>query len=285
MTARLYAVESALYRTAGLMEGFIEAKRTSPEDVSTLLAVGEEYAVEASILKVAGSEMVDFLIDEEIQIHGGNGFVRDYPAERAYRDARVNRIFEGTNEINRLLIPGMLLRRALKGELPILKAAKAIQDELMAPPAAAPRAGGGPLVDEQSAVAGFKKAALAVMGVAMLKFGEKLAEEQEVMMSIADMIIEVFLAESAVLRAMAARTGARPNADLHEDAARVYVNDAAGRVEASAKQALAAMAEGDMLRTHLAALRRLMKWTPVNTVVMRRRLADATVTKSAYLFR
>jgi alkylation response protein AidB-like acyl-CoA dehydrogenase len=285
MTARLYAIESALYRTAGLMDAFIEARRTSPEDASALLAVGEEYAVEASMLKVAGTEMVDFLIDEEIQIHGGNGFVRDYPAERAYRDARVNRIFEGTSEINRLLIPGMLMRRALKGELPILKAAKAIQDELMAPPAMGARAAGGPLAEEHAAVAGFKKAALAVMGVGMLKFGEKLGDEQEVMMSIADMIMEAFQAESAVLRAMAAQAGVAPNAALHEDAARVFVNDAAGRVEASAKQALAATADGDMLRTHLAALRRLLKWTPVNTVAMRRRLADATVAKGAYLFR
>ena len=237
------------------------------------------------MLKVAGTEMVDFLIDEEIQIHGGNGFVRDYPAERAYRDARVNRIFEGTSEINRLLIPGMLMRRALKGELPILKAAKAIQDELMAPAAMVARAAGGPLAEEQAAVAGFKKAALAVMGVGMLKFGEKLGDEQEVMMSVADIVMEVFQAESAVLRAIGARAAGAPNAALHEDAARVFVNDAVGRVEASAKQALAAMADGDMLRTHLAALRRLVKWTPVNTVAMRRRLADATVTKGAYLFR
>jgi alkylation response protein AidB-like acyl-CoA dehydrogenase len=197
----------------------------------------------------------------------------------------VNRIFEGTNEINRLLIPGMLMRRALKGELPILKAAKAIQNELLPPPAMGARAAGGSLAEEQAAVAGFKKAALAVMGVGMLKFGEKLADEQEVMMSTADMIMEVFQAESAVLRAMAAQAAGVPNAALHEDATRVFVNDAAGRVEAGAKQALAAMADGDMLRTHVAALRRLLKWTPVNTVAMRRRLADATVAKGAYLFR
>jgi len=167
----------------------------------------------------------------------------------------------------------------------LFKAAKAIQAELLAPPATASRAPGGPLAEELAAVAGFKKAALAVMGVGMLKFGEKLADEQEVMMSMADIIMEVFQAESAVLRAMTAHAGGAANAALHEDAARVFVNDATLRVEASAKQALAAMADGDMLRTHLAALRRLLKWTPVNTVAMRRRLADATVAGGGYLFR
>ncbi|MEK6631353.1 MAG: acyl-CoA dehydrogenase family protein, partial [Acidobacteriota bacterium] len=237
MTARVYGVESLLFRTAGLFDAAIAAHRQGTEDTAAVLAAGEEYAVEASIAKVAGSEMADYVIDENIQIHGGNGFVRDYPAERHYRDARVNRIFEGTNEINRLLIPGMLLRRAMKGELGIIQAAKRLQDELLAPPKLSGASGvGGPLADERQTVDAFKKVALAVLGVAMLRFGEKLGDEQEVMMSVADILIDTYQAESAVLRAIGAANRAHPTASLQQDAARVFVNDAAWRVESNAKQ-------------------------------------------------
>ena len=251
-----------------------------------MLASLEEFAIEASILKVASSETVDFILDENVQIHGGNGFVRDYPAERHYRDARVNRIFEGTNEINRLLIPGLLARRAVKGDLPLIPAAKRLMDEVMAPPSMdAPS--GAPLDAERRAVAGMKKIALMVLGTAMDKYREKLADEQEVLLAAADILIDTYASESAVLRALRlaeARSGQASSAHLHEAAARVYVNDAASRVEASAKTALAAMAEGDTLRTLLAALRRLLKVTPINTVALRRRLADATVERRTYLF-
>jgi alkylation response protein AidB-like acyl-CoA dehydrogenase len=209
--------------------------------------------------------------------------VKDYPAERHYRDARVNRIFEGTNEINRLLIPGMLAKRAAKNELPIIAAAKALQDELLGPPAAAPL-DDAPLGAERAAVHAFKKAALMVLGLAMQTYRDKLADEQEVLMHLADMLIDVYSADSAVLRAQAALARRLPLADLHADAARVFVNDAAWRLDASARQALAAMADGDTLRMMLAALRRLMKVTPINTVAIRRRLADATVQRGGYLF-
>jgi alkylation response protein AidB-like acyl-CoA dehydrogenase len=285
MSARTYALESMLYRTAGLLDASINQRQTSREDMGAVLAAGEEYAIEASIAKVAGSEVADFVLDENIQIHGGNGFVKDYPAERHFRDARVNRIFEGTNEINRLLIPGLLMRRALKGDLPIIQAAKKLQDELMSPPQMGARTAAGPLGDEQQTVASMKKVALAVMGVGMLRHAEKLADEQEVMMSIADILIDTYQAESAVLRAIDAAARALPRAALQQDAAQVFVNDAAARVDFNAKQALAALAEGDMLRTHLAALRRLLKPAPVNTIALRRRIADATVAKAAYLFR
>ena len=285
MTARVYALESMLYRTAGLLDSYIAEHRTSPEDMAAMLAAGEEYAVEASIAKVAGSEAADFILDENIQVHGGNGFVRDYPAERHYRDARVNRIFEGTNEINRLLIPGLLMRRALKGDLPIIQAARKLQDELMGPPQMGGRTAAGPLGDEQQTVAGMKKVALAVMGVGMLRHGDKLADEQEVMMSMADILIDTYQAESAVIRAIEAEARALPTAALQQDAARVFANDAAARVEFNAKRALSALAESDMLRTHLAALRRLLKPAPVNTIALRRRLAEATGAKGAYLFR
>ena len=283
MIARTYAIESLAYRTAGLIDRHIHATPHEPSDGSAALAALEEYAVEASIAKVAGSETLNFVLDENIQIHGGNGYVRDYPAERHFRDARVNRIFEGTNEINRLLIPGMLARRAVKGDLEIVAAARALQDELLGPSVAA-AADSGPLAEELRAVDSLKKAALMVFGLAMQTYGQAMTDEQEVLMHLADMLIDVYSSESAVLRARAASLQAAPCAALHGDAARVFVNDAAMRVEASARQALAAMAEGDPLRTMLAALRRILKTMPVNTVVLRRRLAEAAGSQGGYPF-
>jgi len=283
MVVRTYAIESLLYRTAGLVDARIDATPHEATDGGPALAAFEEYAVEASIAKVAGSEALNYVLDENIQIHGGNGYVRDYPAERHFRDARVNRIFEGTNEINRLLIPGMLIRRAVKGDLPLIPAAKALQDELMGP-AAMPAADEAVLGEELRAVDAFKKTALMLFGVAMQTYGEKLTDQQEVLMHLADIAIDVFSAESSTLRARAAADSQQAKAALHVDAARVFVNDAALRIDASARQALAAMAEGDTLRTMLAALRRLLKVTPVNTVVMRRRLADETVARGGYPF-
>jgi alkylation response protein AidB-like acyl-CoA dehydrogenase len=261
-----------LYRTAGLIDAMLQDGHSPAQVLASL----EEFAIEASILKVASSETVDFILDENVQIHGGNGFVRDYPAERHYRDARVNRIFEGTNEINRLLIPGMLARRALKGGLPLIPAAKRLMDEIMSPPSM-DAAGDAPLDAERRTVAAMKKIALMILGTAMQTYGEKLADEQEVLIAAADIIIDVYGSESALLRASQA-TG------LHHAAAQVYINDAAMRVEASAKTALAAMSDGDTLRTLLAALRRLLKVTPINTIALRRQLADATVERRTYIF-
>ena len=284
MVVRTYAIESLLYRTAGLVDARIAATPHDPGDGAAALAAFEEYAVESSIAKVAGSEALNYVLDENIQIHGGNGFVRDYPAERHYRDARVNRIFEGTNEINRLLIPGMLIRRAVKGELPLIPAAKALQDELLGPPSLGSLAEEGVLAGEQRAIEAFKKTALMVFGLAMQTYGQKLTDEQEVLMHLADITIDVYSAESAVLRALAAAEGQDRRAALHIDAAQVFVNDAALRIDASARQALAAIAEGDTLRTMLAALRRVLKVTPINTVAARRRLADETVARGSYPF-
>jgi alkylation response protein AidB-like acyl-CoA dehydrogenase len=280
MTVRAYVLESMLYRTAGLVDAMIEGHDT--EDGAAVLAALEEFAVESSIAKVAGSEILDFTLDENVQIHGGNGFVRDYPAERHYRDARVNRIFEGTNEINRLLIPGMLIRRALKGDLPLIPAATRLQDEILSPSLEMP--GDGIMEDQTRAVAAFKKVALMVLGTAMQRYGEKLTDEQEVLSHAADILIEAFGAESALLRALQASDARTATASLQLDAASAAVSDAAARVEFSARQALAAMAEGDTLRTQLAALRRLLKVTPVNTVAIRRRLADATLERKSYIF-
>jgi alkylation response protein AidB-like acyl-CoA dehydrogenase len=281
MVSRAFAIESLNYRTAGLIESRIDATPHDPVDQSAALAALEEYAIEASIAKVGGSEMLNYVLDENIQIHGGNGYVRDYPAERHYRDSRVNRIFEGTNEINRLLIPGMLARRAVKGEIGVIAAAKALQDELLGPPAM-PSDSSGVLADEGRAVEAFKKASLMVLGLAMQTYREKLPEQQEVLMALADMLIDAYAAESAVLRATANAGGAR--GALQADAARVFVNDAAARIEVSARQALAAMLDGDMLRTSVSALRRLFKQMPVNTAVLRRRLADEAVARGGYPF-
>jgi hypothetical protein len=276
MTARTYAVESALYRTCGLIDQALAGEQPLP-------AVLEEFAIEASILKVAASEMLDFVLDENVQIHGGNGFVRDYPAERHYRDARVNRIFEGTNEINRLLVPGMLARRAVKGTLPLIPAAKRLQEELLAPPSM-PAAAGGPLAIERSLVAGMKKVGLAVLGTAMQAYGEKLPDHQEVLSFTADILTDAFLAESALLRAFQAAADDPKRAALHEAAARVVVHTAASRVEAAAKEALAALAQGDMLRTLLAALRRWLKAVPADLVAARRALAAETIERRRYAF-
>jgi len=285
MIARTYAAESLAYRTAGLMD----AALADSHDGSALPRVFEEYAIESSIAKVLGSEVLDYVLDENVQIHGGNGFVKDYTAERYYRDARVNRIFEGTNEINRMLIPGMLARRAIKGELALIAAAKRLQDELLTP--SMPGGGSGesaPLSEELKTVAAFKKVVLMTLGTAMQTYGEKLADEQEVLSYIADIISDTYAAESAVLRAQQANfdRGVRLQADqamLHEAAARVFVNDAAQRVEAAARSALAGMSDGDTLRTLLAALRRVLKVTPINTIALRRVLADAAIQKGGYI--
>ena len=276
---REFAVESMLYRTAGLIDAAIDANRpTAGSTGDGVLAALEEFAIEASILKVAGSEMIDYAVDENVQIHGGNGFVRDYPAERMYRDARVNRIFEGTNEINRLLIPGMLIRRALKGGLPLIPAARRLQDEILTPSFPEPPSD-EPLDNERRTVAAMKKVALMVLGTAMQTYGDKLTDQQEVLTLAADVIIDVFAAESVLLRA--SQSG-RLQSDLKTAAAEVYITDAAARVETAARSALAAMADGDALRTLLAALRRVLKTTPVNTVARRRQIADAIVERKAY---
>jgi len=194
---------------------------------------------------------------------------------------RGNRTLERTNESTRRRIPGMLFRKAVKGELPLMQAARAIQDELMAP-SALPESDDTPLADERRGVAAFKKVALFVSGAAMQRFGDALQEEQEVLSSLADIVIDAYAAESAVLRALAAQ--GTPDAPLHAAAAVVVTHEAAGRIELAARAALAALGEGDTLRTHLAALRRLLKLTPANLVVRRRLLADAAVSRAAYPF-
>ncbi|HVL67996.1 MAG TPA: acyl-CoA dehydrogenase family protein [Vicinamibacterales bacterium] len=276
MTARVYGIESALYRTCGL----IDAALAQSHDLTAAL---EEFAIEASILKVASSEMLDYVVDENVQIHGGNGFVKDYSAERYYRDARVNRIFEGTNEINRLLVPGMLARRAVKGTLPLIAAAKGLLEELLAPPSMSPSTAAA-MAGERALVAGMKKMALAVLGTAMQTYGEKLADQQEVLGFTSDILSDAFVAESALVRALQAATEDSRRVPLHHAAAAIVVHTAASRVEAAAREALAAMTTGDMLRTLLAAQRRWLKSMPADLVAARRTLAAEVVQNRRYPF-
>lgn len=283
MVIRTYAQESLIYRTAGLIDAHIAETPHEAADQSAAVAAFEEYAVEASIAKVAGSETLDFVLDENVQVHGGNGYVRDYPAERHYRDARVNRIFEGTNEINRLLIPGMLARRAAKGSIGLIDAARALQDELLGPPSLATD-DTGVLAQEARVVESFRKACLMVLGLAMQTYRDKLGDQQDVLMHLADMLIDTYSADSAVLRARTSSAAGVATAELQADAARVFVNDAAGRVETAARQALAVMLEGDTLRTMVSALRRLFKQMPIDTAQPRHRLADAAVARGGYIF-
>ncbi|HUL71488.1 MAG TPA: acyl-CoA dehydrogenase family protein [Vicinamibacterales bacterium] len=276
MTVRTFAIESALYRMAGLIDA-------ATGSASHSAAALEEFAVEASALKVAATEMLDYAVDENVQIHGGNGFVADYPAEKHFRDARVNRIFEGTNEINRLLVPGMLIKRSLKGGVPVIEAARRLRDELLGPAAAAAD-GDNALANARQTVGALKKAALMAIGLALEKYGESIHQEQEILMLLADIIIDVFIAESAVLRAEQAASGRHAMAALQADAAAVYAHDAGLRADAAARTLLASVASGDGLRTALAALRRVLKVAPLDTIAARRRIAEAVIVRRAYLF-
>lgn len=282
MVTRLYVGESATYRTAGLIE---DRESTVNKDVpAEVLAVIEEYAVECSILKVAGSEIIDYCADEAVQIFGGNGFTSSYPVEAIYRDSRVNRIFEGTNEINRLLIPGMLLKRAMKGHLPLLAAAQKLQEELLTGPVFEEE-DDTPLATEKKLVSNAKKIALAVLGTAAQKFMTGLDKQQMVLCWTADIIIEAFMMDSAYGRT--AKLIARDGEAKHSfavDATRLYIHDAMGRIETAAKNALASTVEGDELRVLLAALRRFTKFNPINTTLLRERLADKVVESGGYIF-
>ena len=276
MIARTYALESMLYRTTGLIDRAIEAGTAATHEDRALAAL-EEFAIEASLLKIAGSELTDYIVDENVQIHGGNGFVHDYPAEGHYRDARVNRIFEGTNEINRLLVPGMLIKRALKGGLPLIAAAKQLQTDLVSSAVAGLFGSKKPEVPE--AIAGMKKVAIATLGLAMQTYKADIDKEQEVLMLASDIIMDAFTAESAWLRA-----AAQGGSDLHQTVAELIVHDASLRVEANAKTALTAICTGDTLKIMQAALKKLLKTPTINTVAARRLLSDAAVEKKGYVF-
>jgi alkylation response protein AidB-like acyl-CoA dehydrogenase len=242
----------------------------------------EEYDVECSMVKVYCSEMLDYVVDETVQLFGGAGYVEDYNAERYWRDARVNRIFEGTNEINRLLVPGRLIRRAMKGELPVFQKAMALMDEMTAGPSSAV-GDDGFLAAEARMVQGAKKVALMCLGVAVQKFGQELTDQQELLAHFADVAMESYALESAVLRTQKrALKDGEEKARLQESAVRCFAQDAMDRIEVSARRLLAAVDEGDMLRTYLAALKRFTKREALNTVALRRQVAEAAIEAGGY---
>jgi alkylation response protein AidB-like acyl-CoA dehydrogenase len=273
MATRIWVAEGMVYRTAGLMDRGLEG--LDLDDTRQVLKAIEEYAVECSILKVFCSEVLDFVVDEAVQVYGGYGYSAEYPVERYYRDSRVNRIFEGTNEINRLLIPGMLLKRAATGQLPLHSAARSVVDEVMS--VSMPTEPSGSFGVELAALAQAKKALLFTAGSAIQKFADSIRDEQEVLMHLSNMVMDVFAMDTAIHRVMK-----RASSSLHQDVTRTFINDAMSRVEFSAKQVLAAVADGDAMRTQLAALRRLLRWMPINTVQTRQRIADFLVDNGRY---
>jgi len=283
MATLIYVGESLVYRTVGMMDVLLsEIDSASPDAAKERRKAIEEYAVECSILKVWGSEMIDYVVDEVMQIHAGHGFVEEYPAERAYRDARINRIFEGTNEINRLIITGFLLKRAMSGQLPLMPAIKKLMDEVLSGPSIGEEIE-GPLADERKLVAQAKKLGLFIAGSATQKYMMTIQDQQEVMGAIADMTIEIYAMESAVLRAQKiVEQKGEAAAALPIAMARVYLTDALEKIEAAAKKVIADVAEGDMLRTQLAIVRRLSKHEPFNTIALRQQIAQKTLEAGKY---
>ncbi len=283
MAIGIWTAESALYRTTKWIDdkeaGLAAAGKPFNEAV---LGAAEEYAIECAILKVFGSEMLDFVVDEGVQIHGGNGYSDEYIISKAYRDSRINRIYEGTNEINRLLTVDMVLKRAMKGRLDIMGPAMAVSKELMS----IPEFGSGeetPFSKEKKTIQNFKKAILLTAGAAAQKLMMKLEQEQEILMSIADMAIETFVAESALLRAwkLADQRG-EAAAAFELDIVRTYLYDAADRINKSGKDAVNAFADGDEQRMMLLGLKRFTKTDPFNSKEAKRRIADKLINDNRY---
>jgi len=279
---QIFAVESMVYRSAGNIESMMSA--ASGDKVAHSMKVLEEYAIESSIAKVYGSEMLDYVVDEGVQIFGGYGFHEEYPVCRAYRDSRINRIFEGTNEINRMLIVQMLMKRAMGGQLPLIPAAMKLADEILAGPSfeESPE---GVLAEEARVVASAKKMFLQAAGGAVQKFREKLADEQELVAALANVVMEVYAMESCLLRAQKAASAKGEAAHkIMIDAARVFISDAMERVEHEAKRAIAAVHEGDMLTTQMAVLKRFGKRPALDTIALRRSVAAAVQAQDRYPF-
>jgi alkylation response protein AidB-like acyl-CoA dehydrogenase len=285
MAIQIFAVESMVYRSAGNIDAAMAAASVSGGDkIQSAMKVLEEYAIESSIAKVYGSEMLDYVVDEAVQIFGGYGFHEEYPVCRAYRDSRINRIFEGTNEINRMLIIQMLMKRAMGGQLALIPAAMKLADEILAGPSfeEAPE---GVLADEARVVANAKKMFLQAAGGAVQKFREKLAEEQELIGALSNMVMEIYAMESCLLRAQkAAAAKGEVATQTMADAARVLIADAAERVEHEARRAVTAVNEGDMLTTQMAVLKRFGKRSPVDTIALRRGVAAAVQAQDRFPF-
>jgi alkylation response protein AidB-like acyl-CoA dehydrogenase len=278
MATGIFTGEAVCYRTVGLIDSALAG--VDKDDTAEIQKRIEDYAVECSIVKVWASEMLDMVVDESLQIFAGYGYVEEYPAERAYRDARINRIFEGTNEINRLIITGWLMKSAMSGKLALMPAIKSLMDEVMAGPS--PKEDlEGPLAGEFALLASAKKLTLFAAGAATQKYMAKIADEQEVMGAIADMIIEVYAMESGLLRAEKL-AGGKANSEIAVAMARIYAAGAFDKIELAARKIIAAVAEGDMLRTQLTILRRLSKHDEVDTIALRRQVARHVIQAGKY---
>ena len=280
MAIRTYALESMIYRTAGTIES---AVATGADKVKQAMQVLEEYAIESSISKVVGSETLDRCVDEAVQIFGGYGFHEDYPVARMYRDSRINRIFEGTNEINRLVIIQMLLKRAMAGILPLIPAAMKLGEELLAGPSF-DETPAGAFAEEEKSLAQAKKIFLLAAGAAVQRFRDQLVNEQEIVGALANIVMDVYAIESSLRRAQKSAEARGQSSALMAEATRAFVYDAMDRIEKDARTALTAIVDGDTLATQLAALRRLAKHAPVDTIAIRRRVADAVLAQDRYPF-
>jgi len=286
MAIRTYMSDSTMYRLAGMFDDKLatldaEAKKSGEENAKAI----EEYAPECSITKVYGSEVLDYCVDEYVQILGGYGFCAEYPAERVYRDSRINRIWEGTNEINRMLVPGTMMRRALQGRLNLLPAAQAIAGELMTYSPLSVQLEDTPLALQEHMVKMGKKIALMVAGVAAQKFGQNLAKEQEVLAKVADIVIEIFAMESGLLRTLKLiNKDGEQKAAYQIKAVQAYVNDMIPQIENWAKEVIAYVEEGDMLRTQLAGIKKLARYQPIDAITLKREVADRIIELEAYPF-
>ncbi|MDW8331810.1 MAG: acyl-CoA dehydrogenase family protein [Cyclobacteriaceae bacterium] len=286
MCTRVFASESAHYRASQNIEDAYHAFIAAGMDPSQArLKSLEEFAIECAILKVHGSEVLDYVVDEGVQIYGGMGFSAEGPMDRAYRDSRINRIFEGTNEINRLLTIDMLLKRAMKGHLDLMTPAMAVQKELMSIPDFGSEEESGLFVQEKKALANLKKAGLMVAGAAVQKFMTKLADEQEIIMNLADMLIEGYVAESALLRVekMISTKGEKA-CEIQKEMAIIYLHEAMQKAAAAGREAITSFAEGDELRLMLMGLKRFTKIEPYNLKAARRKVADYVIEKGTYPF-
>jgi len=283
MAVGVYTGECMSYRTVGMIDAAMsEIDKNSPNAYKETAKNIEEYAVECSILKVFGSEMLDFVVDETVQVYGGYGFVEEYPAERAYRDSRVNRIFEGTNEINRMIITGWLLKRAMKGQLALMPAIKKLTEEVMS--GVTPEAPEGPLSAERVMVSNCKKATLMLAGAAAQKYMMDLENQQEILAAIADMVIESYAMDSTVLRTqkLIARQG-EAKSQLATAMCQVSLTESILKIEGAARRVVAAVAEGDMMRTQLVILRKLFKHEPPNVIALTQQIANRMLEAGKYV--
>ncbi|MBR3118622.1 MULTISPECIES: acyl-CoA dehydrogenase family protein [Oceanobacillus] len=283
MASEIYANESAVYRTVGLFEqrmgALTEEQLKDGREVARAIA---EYQIECSITKYMATELLDYTADEAVQMHGGYGFMQEYEVERIYRDSRINRIFEGTNEINRLLVPGTLLKKAMKGELPLLQKAQGLQEELMM--MMPEEVGTEPLEQEKYLLRNAKKIVLLGAGLAAQKYMQKLEKEQEILVNLADMVAEVYNIESAILRTeKAINKGGAEKSKQKLLYTQVYVQEAFNRIEADAKETLIAVEEGDTLRMMLSSLRKLTRHTPINVIAKKREIAKGIIKEEKYI--